>query len=186
MVKPKVKAKLRLPHPLWLYIVGFIFFVYLFTQILGFHADDAHNILLSGLYLVEFGVHEGSHIVTAWLPPIVTASAGSIGEVLFTVFVLIAAIKGRAYFAAVFAGLWVMFSMHNAGLYMADARAQLIPLIGPSENPIHDWHFVFGQLGWLGNDTLIGGTVVNVGVGIGVLSLVWGLFLIILKIMKKV
>ncbi|HEY8886576.1 MAG TPA: hypothetical protein VIM31_03720 [Candidatus Microsaccharimonas sp.] len=186
MTKPSVKTKPTLPYPLWVYIVGLGFFVYLFFQILGFHADDSHNVFLSGLYFVEFGVHEASHIVTAFLPPIATAAAGSVGEVLFTVLILLATIKGKAYFASVFAGLWVMLAMHNAGIYMADARSQLLPLIGPGETVQHDWHFVFGQLGWLDKDTLIGGTVMTIGVGIGILALLWGLTLIILKIMKKV
>ncbi|MDB5179779.1 MAG: hypothetical protein JWN12_411 [Candidatus Saccharibacteria bacterium] len=186
MAKPTVQSKLKLKYPLWLYILGLIFFVYLFSQILGFRADDSHNIFLTGLYFVEFGVHEASHIVTAFLPSIATAAAGSIGEVLFTVLILVATIKGRAYFAAVFAGLWVMLAMHNAGIYMADARSQLLPLIGPGETVQHDWHFVFGQLGWLDKDILIGGAVMNIGMGVGILALLWGLFLIILKIMKKV
>jgi hypothetical protein len=68
---------------------------------------------------------------------------------------------------------------------MADARAQQLPLIGPGETVQHDWHFVFGQLGWLNADTAIGGTVHVLGVVIGVISLISGLYLIYLKIVKQ-
>lgn len=169
------------PLPLWVYIVGWIGFAYLFTQIVSFHAEASHNILLSGLYLVEFGVHEVSHLVVAFLPQIWVAAAGSIGEISFTVLILYATIKGKAYFAAVFAGLWIMLAMNNAGRYMADARSQLLPLIGPGETVQHDWHYVFGQLGWLNADTAIGGTVRGLGIAIGAAALGWGLYLIIMK-----
>lgn len=168
--------------PLWLYIVGWFFFLYLFVQILGFKAEDSNNLFLSSLYTIDFGVHETSHIITGFLPSIITAAAGSIGEMSFTYLVLYATIKGKAYFASVFAGIWVMFAMNSAGRYMADARSQLLPLVGPSENVKHDWHYVFGQLGWLQSDTLIGGIVSGIGDVIGVAALLLGLWLIVMKI----
>ena len=167
--------------PVWVYIGGWVFFVYLFIAILSFHAEDSHNLLLSGLYVIEFGVHEVSHLVTSFLPMIWVAAAGSIGEIAFTILVLIATIKGKAYFATVFAGLWVMLAMHNVGRYMADARSQLLPLIGPGDTVQHDWHFVFGQLGWLNADTTIGAIVGGIGIAVGLSALGWGLYLIIRK-----
>ena len=164
--------------PLWVYIVGWICFVYLFIQILSFRAEYSTNILLSGLYFIEFGVHEATHLIMAFLPAIWVAAAGSIGEIAFTVLILVAAIKGKAYFATVFAGLWIMLAMNNVGRYMADARSQLLPLIGPGETVQHDWHYVFGQLGWLSVDTAIGGTVRGIGIAIGAAALVWGIYLI--------
>ncbi|MES2631059.1 MAG: hypothetical protein V4611_03815 [Patescibacteria group bacterium] len=174
-----------MPNPLRLYIVGWIFFVYLFTQILNFTAANSGNILLSGLYFVEFGVHEASHLAVFFLPAIFVAAAGSIGEIAFTFLILFATIKAKAYFAAVFASLWIMLAMRNVGLYIADARAQAIPLIGPGENVQHDWNYILGQLGWLEYDKLMGNIVIWVGVAIGVLGLQFGLYLIIMKIYLK-
>src|SRR5664279_3862602 len=91
---------------LLMYVALWIFFVYLFVQILQFRAEYANNIILSGLYLVEFGVHEMSHIVFGFLPPILVAAAGSIGEVSFTAVVAWVAFRTKAYFAGVFALLW--------------------------------------------------------------------------------
>lgn len=175
------KEKQIMSLPLWAYIIGWTCFVYLFIQILSFRADESSNILLSGLYFIEFGVHEASHLVTAFLPQMLVAVAGSIGEIGFTVLIFYAAIKGKAYFAAIFAGLWIMLAMSNVGRYMADARSQLLPLIGPGETVQHDWNYVFGQLGWLNADTAIGGTLRGLGIAVGVAALGWGLYLIILK-----
>jgi hypothetical protein len=174
-----------MPYSIWLYILGWGFFLYLFVSILQFAAENSNNLILSGMYFVEFGVHEASHLIVFFLPPVLVAAAGSIGEMSFTLLLVIAALKGKSYFAAVFSGLWVMLSFMSAGRYMADARTQNLPLIGPGETVQHDWHFVFSQLGWLNADTLIGGTVQGIGIGIGVASLIFGLYLISLKLSSQ-
>jgi hypothetical protein len=169
---------------LWLYIPLWAFFAYLYTQIFSFHAENGGNIVLSALYLVEFGVHEMSHIVVMFLPAILVASAGSIGEISFTCLVAFAAFRVKSYFAGIFGLLWVMLAMHSAGRYMADARDQFLPLVGPGTDPQHDWHFVFGQLGWLPYDTMIGGFIRGIGSGVGFIGLVFGLWLLILIAMN--
>lgn len=174
--------KQKLTLSLWLYVPLWIFFVYLYIQILFFNAENSQNIMLSGLYFIAFGVHEASHLVFFFLPSIITAAAGSIGEISFTFLLVAAALKARSYFAAIFGCLWVMLAMNSAGRYMADARSQQIPLIGPSETVNHDWNYVFSQLDWLDLDILIGSTVRGIGDIIGALALIFGLYLIVSKI----
>lgn len=174
-----------MPLPTWLYIIAWIFFLYLFISLLSFKAEAPNNLILTGMYFINFGVHEASHIVMMWAPPIMTAAAGSVGEVSFTLLLLAAALKAKSYFAAVFTGIWVMLGFMSAGRYMADARTQALPLIGPGETVQHDWNFVFSQLGWLHADVIIGGLVQGVGILIGITSLLFGLFLIIMKPSSK-
>lgn len=175
----------KLPLSIWIYIGLWIFFAYLFIQILFFTPSNPQNFVLGSMYFIEFGVHEASHLVFAFFPQVITAAAGSIGEVIFTVLIVIAAIKGRAYFAAIFAALWVMLAMNNAGMYMADARSQLIPLVGFSNQPNHDWHFVFSQLGWLPADAIIGNSVRGLGDLIGAIALGIGIWLMIKKLIQE-
>ena len=170
--------------PLWMYIVGWVFFVYLFFQIVGFDVRSIPNLLVSGMYFVEFGVHEASHLVFAFLPQIFVAAAGSFGEISFTLLLLFATLKAKAYFASIFAALWVMLAMNSVGNYMADARSQSLPLIGPGDTVIHDWNFVFGKLGWLGSDAAIGRTVAIAGDLVGGAALLFGLYLIAAKIIR--
>lgn len=176
------RAQKFMPLPTWLYIVAWGFFVYLFISILSFKAEDPNNIVVSGMYFINFGVHEASHIVFGFLPPVAVAAAGSIGEVSFTLLLWFATLRAKSYFASVFTGIWVMLGFMSAGRYMADARSQLLPLIGPGETVQHDWHFVFSQLGWLNADTAIGGTVLAIGIIFGAVSLLFGLWLIVLKV----
>lgn len=174
-----IKHMQKSPRSPWLYAALLVFFAYLYVQILEFTTDNSHNLLLIGLYFIEFGVHEASHMITAFLPPIITAAAGSIGEVSFTTLIAYAGFRAKSYFAGIFGLLWVTLAMNNAGRYMADARSQQLDLIGLSDHPIHDWHFVFGQLGWLQADTAIGGTVRILGDLIGAAGLLLGCFLVI-------
>lgn len=165
---------------LWLYLPLWLCFAYLLVQILGFQAGMPQNIVISGMYFIEFGVHEVSHLIAGFLPGILVAAAGSIGEITFTILIVIAALKARSYFAAIFGALWVTLAMNSVGRYMADARTQLIPLVGPSDQPIHDWFYVFNQLGWLQYDTVIGNIVRWIGDGIGIAALCGGAWLIVI------
>jgi hypothetical protein len=176
----ETKAQQHGHSPLIWHTLLWLFFAYLFTQILGFNQGNISNPILGGMYFIEFGVHEAGHIVFGFLPPVAVAAAGSLSEIAFTGLLVFATFRAKSYWAAIFAMLWLMLAMNSAGTYMADARAQLLPLIGAGPDPIHDWHFVFGQLGWLNADVAIGTTVKVIGDIIGTSALLFGLARIIL------
>ena len=54
------------------------------------------------------------------------------------------------------AGFWVGENALNIARYMADARTQLLPLVGGGE---HDWGTLFARWGCLSRDTAIAGGV---------------------------
>ncbi len=176
------KQKKFMPLPLWTYVCLWLFFVYLYVFIVQFQVEQSSNLLIGGLYFIEFGVHEASHLAVAFLPSIFVAAAGSFGEIAFTLLIVFAAWKAKSYFAVIFGALWVALAMNSVGRYMADARAQQLPLIGPGETVQHDWNFVFTQLGWLNADTIIGTTVRGLGDLIGLVALGFGLWLLLVKL----
>jgi hypothetical protein len=51
---------------------------------------------------------------------------------------------------------WLGQNCWNISVYIKDARAQELPLVGGGE---HDWAQLLGQAGWLANDQRIGGWV---------------------------
>jgi hypothetical protein len=179
------KQKSIFSQSLWLYVPLWLFFIYLYIQILQVSANGSDNLIISGMTFIQFGVHEASHIVTAFLPAILCASAGSCGELLFTILIVIATVRAKAPFAMVFGLLWVALAMNNVGIYMADARAQQLQLMGPGPEPKHDWNYVFGQLGWLNSDTVIGGTVRVVGDVVGFVAIAIGLYLIVRMVGRR-
>jgi hypothetical protein len=170
---------------LWLYILLWLFFVYLYIQLLQFNQSAPPNVLIGGMYFILFGIHEAAHIVLMFLPSIFVASAGSLSEIGFTSLLVFAAVRAKAWFAGIFASLWLMLAFTSAGNYMADARTQAMPLIGPGADPKHDWFFVFSELGVLDADVTIGTTVRIIGAIIGALALLFGLLMIISVAMRN-
>jgi hypothetical protein len=74
-------------------------------------------------------------------------------------------VVGSAWFkrqslAVSLAGVWFFENFLNIARYMADARAQLLPLVGGGE---HDWTTLFGQWGVLRHDTAIASVVRALG-----------------------
>jgi hypothetical protein len=63
---------------------------------------------------------------------------------------------------------WFFENCPYIGWYMADARAQNLPLVGSGE---HDWATLFGQWGLLAQDQKIGGATRAIG-WIGMLGIV--------------
>ncbi len=65
----------------------------------------------------------------------------------------------RDYFGITFCFGWLSTNLIGVGVYMADARARDLPLVsaeGGGEGIIHDWNWLFGQLGLLNDDQTIG------------------------------
>ena len=167
------------------YTLLFIFALYLFIDILGFQHGSNQPFVVSSLYIVLFGIHEVAHLATAFFPSIITAAAGSSAEILFTSTVFLIALRAKAYFAAIFASLWVALAFRSAGLYMADARSQSMDLVGFGETVIHDWHYVFSQLHILTADAAIGFIVQAIGIIAGIGGLCGGIALIITMFIAK-
>lgn len=157
------------------HVLLWLFMLYWFIQLLGFRQSETNNLFISGLYLVQFGVHEVGHMAFMFAPPLVTALAGSACEILFTVLIVVAAVRAKSYWALVFGLLWMMMALMSVGNYMADARAQAMPLMGPSVDAVHDWNFIFGELGWLQADVVLGTITKVIGGIVGAGALVIGL-----------
>jgi hypothetical protein len=159
--------------PLW------FFGWYVFFKLLGYDPNNGLPFVISIAQAFDFMLHEMAHIVTAFLPSILTASAGSLSELLLGIALIVTAFKTRGYFAVMICALWFMLACQSAGVYMADARAQKLELVSlggalsGSDTAIHDWHFVFGKLHILPLDTFIGGAVRLFGVLVGLAGLMF-------------
>lgn len=166
--------------PLWL--LGF----YMFVELFQFDMTRQQMPFVWIIpYSFNFFMHEWAHIFTAWLPPVLTASAGSGSELLLGTVLIIMAFWQRSYFASMFCFLWFALACQSAGQYMADAVPQRLPLVslgaalsGSSEAK-HDWNFVFGQLHLLDASAFIGNSLRAIGMlaGLfGVLFAAWVLY----------
>jgi hypothetical protein len=116
--------------------------------------------------LVFVPVHEGGHLFFGLFGNEFLAVAGG------TLMQLGVPLMLAAYFALQRQVQGVAFCMFFAfeqclpiATYMADARAQMLPLltVGDSDDVIHDWNYLFGRVGWLAHDLQIAHVVRVIG-----------------------
>lgn len=70
---------------------------------------------------------------------------------------------------------WVGQNCWNISVYVKDARAQELPLVGGGE---HDWALLLGNWGWLERDQALGGTVYLLGFLLYLMAIGGGLILL--------
>jgi hypothetical protein len=163
------------------YLPGWVFGLYFFVKLLDFELGGQMSFVVAVPHSFNFILHETAHLLTGFLPGILTAAAGSFSELLLGALLIWGAFKGRTYFASLFCFLWFMLACQSAGDYMADARAQQLPLVSLGDltggTAVHDWNFVFGKLGILELDTFIGGTIRATGILAGLIGIVFSAWL---------
>jgi hypothetical protein len=115
--------------------------------------------------------HEAGHVVLFWAPELLYFFGGTLMQVVVPLVCMVAFVRSARMASAALMLWWLGQNMVNVGWYMADARTQAIPLLG-GDAVQHDWAYLFGELGLLRYDTLIGGVVEVCGVGVMVAAVV--------------
>ncbi|WP_105532671.1 hypothetical protein [Solimicrobium silvestre] len=102
-------------------------------------------------------IHEAGHpIIGMLLGNRMMVYGGSLFQLIFPlVFVWHFARQDQAL-GYCFAISWEASSLHALGRYVADARAQELPLVGNGDR-IHDWNEILGRWNLLDYDRLLGG-----------------------------
>lgn len=101
---------------------------------------------------VNLVFHEAGHPIFGLLGPTLGLYGGTLGQLVMPLLVLgTFRRQGHAVGCAV-AALWFFENFLNIARYMADARAQVLPLVGGGE---HDWADIFTRWGVLASDTAI-------------------------------
>jgi hypothetical protein len=117
-----------------------------------------HWILLDGANLI---IHEVGH-------PLFMAFgtfAGFLGGTIFQLFIpsaiFVYFILKQQLFSAGFGLFWIGENLVNISVYMKDATEMALPLVG--WGAIHDWNWMFSELGILKYDQLIGNVTFVMG-----------------------
>ncbi len=123
--------------------------------------------------LVFVPIHEGGHLLFRFFGEFLSVAGGTILQLavpaaLATFFIFDRHVQGTA-----FCTFFFFEQLLPISTYMADARAQQLPLItvGDADYVIHDWEYLFGKLGVLEHDVQIAHAVRIVG-WIGMLATV--------------
>ena len=81
------------------------------------------------------------------------------------------AYQTKAYFSAAVMLWWLGESLTNVSIYMSDANARLLPLIGGD----HDWFMLFNRWGLLPHAEFIGDLFWHLGIMVMLTGLMWAL-----------
>ena len=121
---------------------------------------------------VDLAIHETGHLVFAPFGEFVTMLGGTLLQLLFPLAFVVYFLRRKERFGAAVCLWWVAQNCWNISVYVADARAQELPLVGGGE---HDWFYLLSALRWLENDQGLARAVHGAGVLIFGASLALGL-----------
>jgi hypothetical protein len=139
------------PVPRYALIAWTIFYAFVFYELLS--GGDFPK-YMDGVFVP---VHEGGHLLFAWFGQFIAVAGGTFLQ-------LAAPAMLATYFAfrrqpqgVTFCMFFFFEQFGPIATYMADARAQDLPLltVGSGDDVIHDWNYLFGKLGVLAHDTQI-------------------------------
>ncbi len=148
---------------------------------------SSHFIIHSGMVISNWAnlvFHEAGHVIFSPLGRFMTVLGGSLFQILVPLLCMVAFLTRHLDpFAASVTLWWTGQSMIDLAPYINDARAQKKMLLGGytgQERPgTHDWNNLLGWLGWLRFDHTLANLVHYAGTIIIVLSLLWGLYLLL-------
>jgi hypothetical protein len=107
--------------------------------------------------------HEAGHMFFSWFGRTIMILGGTLGELLVPLGVAIYFALRRETAGVAFSLFWFFENFLYIGTYMADARAEELPLVGMGDTLDHDWNILFSQWGVLMHDQQIGATIRGLG-----------------------
>ena len=134
---------------------------------LDFHTSSSALRLVHGIDLV---IHEAGHAFALILPRFFSVLGGSAFQVLLPAACALMVLHQGQLGSFAVALFWTGESITDVAIYMADARAQALPLIGEHVN-VHDWNYLLGQLHLLGWTQSLARLTLGVGILLIVVAL---------------
>ncbi len=150
--------------------------LYLVYADVRFLRDPDSSTMFSGITLA---FHEMGHLLFSFAGHFIGSLMGSGMQVLIPIVVIVLFIRQPDYFGAAVGGFWLSFSLFELARYVADARAMELPLVGFSDDPEHDWHYLLSATHLLPLDTTFGFLIRVAATLSGVASLWLGCWLLL-------
>jgi hypothetical protein len=123
--------------------------------------------------------HEAGHAAFFWSGSrLLTVAGGTIFQLAVPLLVAWLFWRQRDLVAVTVAVFWLGAALVDAGVYAADARAQVLPLVSPwggGDDPsAHDWTYMLMRFGKLSRDRVIGARLRAAGILVMPLALAAG------------
>jgi hypothetical protein len=122
---------------------------------------------------LDLPIHETGHLVFRPFGDFMQFLGGTLFQLIMPAAFVVYFMRRRDRHAASVALWWIAQNLWNISVYIRDARAQELPLVGGGE---HDWAYLLGHLGKLKQDQAIGHAVWKVGVVIYLIAIAGGLW----------
>jgi hypothetical protein len=110
---------------------------------------------------VDLPIHETGHLVFSPFGEFIQFLGGTLVQLIMPSMFVAYFLKRGDRHAAFTVLWWVGQNLWNISVYVRDARAEELPLVGGGE---HDWAYLLGRLGWLPHDQAIGHGIFLLGV----------------------
>ena len=120
---------------------------------------------------LDLAIHEAGHPVFSVFGEFIGFAGGTLMQLIFPALFLGYFWRRGDRHAATVMLWWIAQNLWNIARYVADARAEELPLVGGGE---HDWAYLLGSLGLLQRDHAIAGATHFAGVMLLIVSCVWG------------
>ena len=121
---------------------------------------------------IDLPIHETGHLVFGPFGEFIGFAGGTIMQLLFPLIFVIYFVRRADQHSASVALWWVAQNCGNVATYVADARAQELPLVGGGE---HDWFYMLSATGHLNSDLAIAHRVRMIGWLLLLGATAWGL-----------
>ena len=134
-------------------------------------ARDAGVLLMIDLVFIP--IHEGGHLLFRFFGEFLAVAGGTILQLTVPLMLAAFFVFQRQILGTVFCIFFFFEQFLPIATYMADARAQELPLltVGDGDDVIHDWAYLFGKFGVLDHDTQIAHAVRLLG-WVGMIAIV--------------
>jgi len=116
--------------------------------------------------------HEAGHLFFRLFGETASLYGGTLGQLVFPVVTAVVLWRRREPLGFALTGIWFFENFLNIAVYMGDARAQLLPLVGGGD---HDWANILGRWNALASDTSLARKLRALG-WLGMTGM-WGWFL---------
>jgi hypothetical protein len=134
-------------------------------------ADPEYSSLFSA---ITFGLHELGHVIFSPLGGFMGILGGSLTQLAAPLTTALLFWRQREYFGVSVAGAWLCFSFFNLAVYIGDARSMDLPLLGLTDDPLHDWNYLLGRMGLLAWDHSLARLAQFLGALVWAGSMLWG------------
>jgi hypothetical protein len=152
----------------------------IFAALLGLYSAflilNREAVMSSWLHGVSLAIHEAGHyFIFVWASEFLMILGGSLTQCVLPMLFVFQFWRTRQQFAMFATMFWVGYNVLDTAVYIADARAMLLPLLG-GDNSIHDWNYLLDALNLLPFDGLIANVTWVIGslcMIVSVLGCVW-------------